>query len=186
MTPLRRFLLALLLPLLLAPAAAQAEFELYRELPVIKFMRQNKLDEMKRELVTGTNPNVTDTDGQPIILLAARLGNAGAVDLLLDQGARPDGKDKFGNTALSWAADQGHAAIVERLIRAGAAIDTTNGQGLTPLVRAVRANQAAAVEALLKAGADPLIADYTGRDALSWAQTSRNPKVRRLIEDAAR
>ena len=149
-------------------------------------MRQNLLDEMKRELVTGISANVTDTEGQPIILLAARLGNARAVDLLLTEGARPDAKDPFGNTALSWAADQGHADVIDRLVKAGAHVNTTNAQGLTPLIRAVRANQAAAVQTLLKAGADPFISDYTGRDAVSWAQDSRNPQVRRLIDAAAR
>lgn len=186
MMSLRPRLLALLLPLLLAAPAAQAEFELYRELPVIKDLRENNLDGLKRELVTGTSANVTDTDGQPILLLAARLGKAAAVDLLLSHGARPDGRDRFGNTPLMWAADQGHTAVVERLLAAKADPNAANGQGLTPLIRAVRAGQAGAVRALLDGGADPLLADYTGRDALSWASESRNPQVRRLVEDAAR
>ena len=49
---------------------------------------------------------------------------------------------------------------------------------------AARKGFADVVEVLIKAGSDVKKADYTGRDALTWAKESRNPRVAELLRQA--
>lgn len=170
--------------LALGPTPAQAEVQLHLQNPAITTMLSNDIDKFDRMIRTETPVNLTDTDGQPLILLAARNGLEKAVEILIRQGARVDYADPHGNTALMWAADQGHDRIVERLLAAGANPNLQNRQGLTPLIRAARNGQRMVVDLLLKHGADVSITDYTGRGPLSWARDGRSPAVERTLENA--
>jgi ankyrin repeat protein len=170
--------------LALGPVPARAEMQLHLQNPAITTMLSNDMDKFDRMVRTETPVNLTDGEGQPLILLAARNGLDKAVEILIKQGARVDYADPHGNTALMWAADQGHDAIVERLLAAGANPNLQNRQGLTPLIRAARNGQRAVVEDLLKRGADVTITDYTGRGPLSWARDGRSPGVERALENA--
>jgi uncharacterized protein len=91
------------------------------------------------------------------------------MEALLYYKAEVDPRDQFGNTPLHWAAQRGNTAVLQMLIGAKAAIDPQNRQGVTPLMMAAKAGNIPAVRLLLKNGADPHRADFTGRDAIGWA-----------------
>jgi ankyrin repeat protein len=167
-----------------APRPAQAEMQLHLQNPAIAAMLSNDIDQFDRMVRTDTSVNLTDTEGQPLILLAARNGVEKAVEILIREKARVDFADPNGNTALMWAADQGHDHIVQRLLKAGANPNVQNRQGLTPLIRAARNGQRTVIDLLLARGADVSITDYTGRGALSWARDGRSPAIIRVLEQA--
>ena len=70
------------------------------------------------------------------LALAARLGSARVVELLLDAGADANTTDADGATALHLAASGGHAAVCERLLVRGAERTRKDRAGLDPFARA--------------------------------------------------
>jgi hypothetical protein len=64
--------------------------------------------------------HVTSEEGQTALMLAAGMGYADSVQVLLDAGARSDHADRQGNTALILAACRGHLEIAYALLDAGA------------------------------------------------------------------
>lgn len=132
------------------------------EKKVVEDIRRGDRDEVTAYLLSNGNPNATDNDGRPLLVVATRANKPAIVDMLVAHNARLDATDKEGNTALHWAADAGHVSIARSLVDAGIDIDMQNRQGLTPLLMAVRGGNLNMVRALIAAGADPRMVDYTG------------------------
>ncbi|WP_404382018.1 ankyrin repeat domain-containing protein [Caenispirillum salinarum] len=179
---LRRFTAAVLLGTFcaaglaaLAPAPAQAEMSIRLEKKVVEDLRRGDAEALRAYLLGKGEPDATNNEGEPLLVVATRQNRPDMVELLLRHDARPDKRDGMGSTALYWAADGGAGAIVSTLVDAGARLDVQNDQGLTPLMAAVRKGNMDVVRALIAAGADPRIADYTGRDAFGWATGPRGP-----------
>ena len=142
----------------------------------------NKPGEVAYLLRRGDNPDFTDPGGRTPLDYAAEHGNTEIIKMLLDGGARTDYRDKFGSTALHWAAERGHVEAVQMLLDAKAPVDAQNRQGITPLMLAASDDKVEVVKVLLKAGADPKKQDYTGRDAIGWAED--RPDALRVLHDA--
>lgn len=70
----------------------------------------------------GADPNVPDVYGKTPLMWAAYMGNAGAIDYLVQNNvaADLDATDVNGKTALMYAAQKGHVSIVEKLLLLGA------------------------------------------------------------------
>jgi ankyrin repeat protein len=156
-----------------APAGADMSIRLEKK--VVGDLRRGDRDAVSSYLLTNGEPDATNNDGEPLLVIAARHNKPDMIDLLLRHGARVNATDRLGNTALFWAADAGHTPITRALIEAGAKVDSQNRQGLTPLMTAVRAGHMEIVRTLVAGGADPRTADYTGRDAFGWAVGPRGP-----------
>jgi ankyrin repeat protein len=165
-----RALLAAAMVMLLCPRsfAQGADFSGYNDIAIVA--SHGKTDDLIRLLQGGRAPNAPDDKGETALHYAAQLGNQQMVQALLYYKAAVDPRDQFGNTPLHWAAQRGGVAVLQMLIDAKAAIDPQNRQGITPLMMAAQAGQAQAVRLLLKDGADPHRADFTGRDAVGWAE----------------
>ena len=110
-----------------------------------------QVEEVKRLLAEGTNPNVVDQEYDTPLHLAADTGQAEAVDILLQAGADPNAHCRDGDTPLHRSI--GNIAIAEMLIQAGAQMlpDATGG---IPLHFAANLNRASAILFLLQKGAD--------------------------------
>ncbi len=131
---------------------------------------RNHTDDVRAQLIAGKTPDITDDTGQTPLGYAASFGNVEMAQILIKYSAPVDRRDQFGDTPLHWAAQRGSVEIVQLLLDAKATVDAQNKQGVTPLMMAASRGQAAAVRLLLKRGADPRKQDYTGRDALAWAE----------------
>jgi ankyrin repeat protein len=137
-----------------------------------------------RQLVGEYNVNQVDDQGRTGLQIAAINGNLQIAAILIKAGAYLDLRDKLGNTALHLAADRNQTETAQLLIDVGAALDIDNRAGMTALMVAASRGNSGIVEALLAKGANARKTDFTGRDALSWANDSRRPAVVHLLQRA--
>jgi ankyrin repeat protein len=149
-------------------AMAQADINDLLVLP--RAAERNDFDDILQMLQRGDPVDSEGEDNRAALSFAAANGNIKIMDLLFDHQADPDHRDRFGDSALHWAASVGQVEAVKRLLAAHATVDAQNGQGVTPLMLAISNNHGEVVRILLAAGADARLEDYTGHDALAWAQ----------------
>ncbi len=108
---------------------------LYGHLKIMRFLitlgdgEEKKLDAL----------DAKDKGGLTPLMGAAKQGNSGAVQLLLEYGADSNIPDNGGLTALHWAAFFGHEHVVEALAEAGADPNAQNNRNETPLGLAIEA-----------------------------------------------
>jgi uncharacterized protein len=145
---------------------------------VARAAAQNDAEEV-RSLVGGGdgNPNQTDDASRTAMHYAAINGNLQIIAILIKANAKLDPVDPLGDTPLHLAAEQNQTEAGKLLLDAGAEVDPQNKNGLTPLMIAASHGNLELVRALLAKGASPTKTDYTGRDALSWAQDGHRPAV---------
>jgi ankyrin repeat protein len=136
-----------------------------------------------RELAAD-NPNQTDEQDRTGMHYAAMNGNLQIIAILIKAGADIDPRDRLGNTPLMLAAQRNQTEAADLLIEAGAKLNMQNRDGLTPLMIAAGRGNIALVRALLDSGADPHKTDFTGRDAIGWAQESHRQGVVEAIRQA--
>ncbi len=96
-----------------------------------------------------------DSSGTTALMVAARNGHLGALDLLAAAGAPLHAVDADGWTALHWAAAFGQGAAAARLLALGLSRDARDTEGDTPLALALLRGMAESTDALIAAGADP-------------------------------
>jgi ankyrin repeat protein len=87
---------------------------------------------VKQHLAAGTDPNIKDPNGAPILNSAAVYGHREIVDALIQKGANINGKDNDGNGALHAAAFLGRTEVVELLLEKGVDANFKNNKGETP------------------------------------------------------
>ena len=86
---------------------------------------------------------------------AAKNGNLGEVNKLLDKGVDPNKTIFNGETLLYIASQYNNLEVVEALLEKGADVDQATNNGETPLYIASQEGHSELVETLLKKGADP-------------------------------
>ena len=175
--------------LLLLPApSARADIALFSKYHenVARAAALNDVPAVRQLLEQGHNPNNdVDDSGHTAMQIAAINGNIQIVAILIKAKAKLDVTDALGNTALFYAAERNQPDIAQLLIDVGAEVDKQNKNGMTPLMIAAARGNIAIVQALLAKGANPRKADFTGRDAVSWAQESHKPVVLQTLQRAA-
>lgn len=145
---------------------------------VARAAAQNDAEKV-RELVGGGsgNPNQVDDQARTAMHYAALNGNLQIIAILIKADAKLNPVDHLGDTPLHLAVEQDQTEAAKLLIDAGAEVDPQNKDGMTPLMVAASRGELDIVRALLAKGANPNKTDYTGRDALGWAQDGHRPAV---------
>jgi uncharacterized protein len=152
---------------------------------VARAASQNDAEGVRRIVGGGDgNPNQVDDASRTAMHYAALNGNLQIMAILIKADAKLNPVDGLGNTPLHLAADQNQTEAGKLLLDAGAEVDAQNQDGLTPLMIAAGHGNLELVRALLAKGASTTKSDYTGRDALSWAQDSHRPGVVEAITRA--
>jgi uncharacterized protein len=142
--------------------------------------------EAVRQLVGGDgNPDQTDEQSRTALHYAAINGNLEIIAILIKANAKLNVEDPLGDTPLHLAVDHNQTEAAQLLLDVGAQVDPQNKDGLTPLMIAASHGNLELVRALLAKGASPTKTDYTGRDALGWAQESHRPAVVEAISRAS-
>ena len=120
------------------------------------------------------------------LIEAARLQDAGAVEVLLESGADPNERQADGATALHWAVYRQNLEITSLLLAAGADVNAVNRLGAAPLFVAAEGGNPDLIELLLEAGADPEIALPIGETPIMTAsRVGAAAGVERLIAAGA-
>lgn len=136
-------------------------------------------------LRSGSDVNRRGPDGQTPLMVAAGLGQAQMVELLLTAGAdvlmlEP----RMGSTALHKAAQSGAPDVIALLLEHGAFIDQQSPTlGNTALMDAVLHKQMDAVRVLLTLGAKTAIRNHWSQTALDLAQDGGLDAIARLIRN---
>ena len=120
------------------------------------------------QLLIARGANLT---GDPLLIFAARLGNASVMRALLSAGASDNARDD-GTTALHAAAWHGNTEAVRILIERGAGVnERSKDECGTPLMMAChRGHPGAALQLLGAAGVDVSLLDGRGWSALHYAE----------------
>ena len=114
--------------------------------------------------------NVVDPDGYtPLMMVAAKCGDAASVEALAGRGADVGAVHPNGRTALHFAAIAGRVAHVEALVAWRADVGAADGVGQTALMDAAQNGDVECVRALLRHRADPGAVHSTGQTAVMWA-----------------
>lgn len=126
-----------------------------------------------------------DSDMDNEFAMAAKHGDMGKVQALLQRGVNVDGVDrKFGATALMWAAHEGHTDIVRLLLDSGATIDAQQSLGRTALWYTAQQGRRAAAEILIAAGANVDLAAKDGTTPRDIALERGHPEIAELLTKA--
>src|SRR4051812_24051331 len=119
--------------------------------------------------------------------LAAFLGGADAVELLLRHGANADGDpaNQLGVRPVHAAAAARDAAAMRHLLAAGADPDSPQRGGIVALHAAAQRDDANTARVLLEHGADPGRRADDGRDAAAFARDAGSERVLALLPPTA-
>ena len=128
----------------------------------------------------GIDPDTVDANGNSLLILAAREGNAATVKALLQYRPRLGHRNQAGDSALMLAVLRGHEEVAELLIAAGAPV---NHEGWAPLHYAAFEGREALVDRLLAAGADPgALAPNQANALMLAARNGHIGVVKRLLK----
>ena len=147
-------------------------------------IRAGDLAAARTLLRAGTNVNRRGPEGFPPLLIAAGLGQAQMVELLLTAGADVlMAEPRMGTTALHKAAQSGNADVVGLLLDYGAFADQQSPAfGQTALMDAVIYKHAEVVQALLRRGARTAIQNHWQETALDLARRDGLATITRALE----
>jgi hypothetical protein len=112
---------------------------------------------------------------------AAREGNLGRLQALLQTGVDLEARDSAGFTALMVAVASGRSETAKVLLQAGADVNASSPRGWTALMQATSMGRADVGELLLDAGADPDARDREAGTALDIAQAANRGELVRLL-----
>ena len=133
-----------------------------KDLPLVWAVQAKKTDIARLLLDHGAGFELKDY-GETPLTVAARSGNASAVELFIERGTNIEPKDKDGRSPLSRAES---AEVARLLINAGANVNSKDRNGRSPLSWTTRLET---IQILLDNGAELEAEDNRGLIALSWA-----------------
>jgi ankyrin repeat protein len=169
----------------MAPAAAaMAQVDSMMLKPIVKAVREGDEEKVRQALFKGENPNQSDTNGQPLLMISVLAGQIAVAETLLKGGAVVDATDREGYTSLIRAAERGDADLVEILLKRNAKPNAQSRQGVTALMVASRLGFAEVVRVLLEKKANPNTPDFTGRTALTYARQSGRSSIEAMLRKA--
>ncbi|MEP6939062.1 MAG: quinoprotein dehydrogenase-associated putative ABC transporter substrate-binding protein [Rudaea sp.] len=140
------------------------------EQPQTAQQHDNSIDELKRRLKDGAEPN--DELANAIV---AR--DTGRITYLLAHGADPNSHFNDGSTALVDATRFGFDELIDLLLAHRADVNLTDSSGWTPLLYAAWDDDADAIHKLVAKGADREHADAQGRTPLTIAAQNGKSKA---------
>jgi uncharacterized protein len=177
---------AAVLALCVATTAARAELAIFGSYwaNVARAAAANDAADVSQLVTSGKSPNDVDDNGRPALNIAVINDNLQIAAILIKAKARLDVRDRLGNTPLHLAAEHDEMEMAQLLLGVGAPVDAENRNGMTPLMIAASRGYLDVVKALLAKGANPRKTDFTGRDAVSWAEDSHRSAVIQALQRA--
>ena len=147
---------------------------------LFRIYREGAVEVNREKFLLGRveNANVTDQDGNTLLMWAVRKRGDTAVRMLIKAGADVNTRDRNGNTPLEVAISRSDARTAGLLILAGADVNTRDRNGNTLLEVAINKGNLSAVGILLNAGAK------VTADTFKLAERKNNANIMAVLERA--
>jgi uncharacterized protein len=150
---------------------------------LIHAIESRDLSKIRRLLKVGVNPNASDKESHPGIVLAAYCEQPlQMIRALLRGGADVDAADNEGNTALIVLARDEDIESVKELVKHGADVNAKNRAGDTPLTNAAIWGAAKVIRFLLANSADRDLPDGAGVKAIELARQHGHKQIIDLLK----
>ena len=139
-------------------------------------VKNGDLNEVKKLLASGADPNVLDEWNSSALLQACYhidtfRSMCDIIRELLDRGANQSVRDRYGRSPLSLVSSSGKSIIVSKMLDMGADPNVQDEDGETALMCASKYLYTEIINELLKRGADPEIKDNKGRTAKMFEES---------------
>ncbi len=144
-------------------------------------VKQVDLEDVKKHLECGLNPDVPDCHLKTPLIRAAQKGYQDIAEFLLAKGADVNATCESGISALHYAAWEAREDVVELLLNNDASMDVRNDSNETPLNYALQSKNEKVVKLLLDKGADPNVNYEDGSTLLEMATLFGQEKIVRLL-----
>lgn len=176
--------------------------------------RLNDQVQVQNLLTRGLDPDLSDPDGNTLLMEAAKEGASDVFRLLVEAGAKLTNRNQYGDDALMlaalkgrlelveallnrgvvpnrpgwnaliYAAMNGHDEVVRTLLNHGAQVDAASDNGTTALMMAAKGGHMAVVETLMGHRANIHSANDAGMTALQYAIQAQNSEIAGLLLEA--
>jgi len=150
----------------------------------VRAVRKGDIEEIRKFLADGGDPNTVDKDGNALIHIAIQYGRAESLDTLLQAGADANLKNRAGNTAAIMAAGVDRRDMIDLLIKYGGDMRTRGNGGVTTLMLASSAGNVSLMDILLKLGVPIEGVDDKGRTALFYSVSAPGPQALTFLFDS--
>ncbi|RDH84503.1 MAG: hypothetical protein DIZ80_03215 [endosymbiont of Galathealinum brachiosum] len=110
----------------------------------------------------GSDVNGVNEDGDSLLHLASKNGNAKLTELLIDKGVAPDASGNNKYTALHYAVISDDKEVFKMLLEAGANVNIKDEYSETPVTLSLNKDRMEFVHLLIKHGADLKVKDIEG------------------------
>jgi hypothetical protein len=151
---------------------------------MFELVRAVHAERLRPLLEKGVPPNLRNTRGDSLLMLASYHGHLEAARTLLEHGADPELRNDMGQTPILGAAYKGNASMVQLLLDHGASVEGMAPDGKTALMMAAMFNRVDIVKLLLAHGADVNAREAKGMSALDLARTMGAPDTPAVLEGA--
>ena len=154
---------------------------------LMKAVKQGNAATVRQLIGEGVDVNETDSSGDVPLIMAAYLGHAEVVKLLLDAGADVTAVDPgMKATALHAAAYAGRTEAAKLLIEGGVEIDKQGPKnGYTALHDAIWQNNIDTARVIIEAGANLNLKSLEGETPLEMARSRKRKEIAAMIEQKA-
>jgi len=149
----------------------------------VRAVRKGDVEEIRKFLADGGDPNTVDRDGNALIHIAVQYGRAESLDTLLRAGADANMKNRAGNTAAIMAAESDRRDMIDLLIKYGGDMRTRGNGGVSTLMLAASTGNLSLMDILLKLGVPLEGADEKGRTALFYGVSAPGPEALSFLYD---
>ncbi|MBB6482439.1 ankyrin repeat domain-containing protein [Spirochaeta isovalerica] len=149
----------------------------------VRAVRKGDIEEIRKFLADGGDPDTIDKDGNALIHIAVQYGRADSLDVLLQAGADANMKNADGNTAAILAAGSDRRDMIDILIRYGGDMRTRGRRSVSTLMLAASKGNVSLMDILLKLGVPIEGTDDDGRSALFYSISAAGPEALSFLLD---
>ena len=126
--------------------------------------------------------DITDDDGNTLLMHAVARQNQSLIAMLLSEGADPNFLNKEGFSPLHLACSNGDNSAIHSLMMGGGNPNLRDKQGNTALMYAVKMGDVNSVKMMISLGGDTMAENKdTGRNVLDFAIENDNPNILSLL-----